>query len=364
MKNRGKLKRMDVRKIVPKTAVKGAVPGTISYVGKPRNEQIKFDIVEYDESGITEHTADTLSKLTDVIASPAKKWIKVTGVHDADLLKDIGNYFSINHLDLEDIANTTQRPRIEERDNYIFIVMKLLQLDSETGDVVIEQVSILMGKKWVISFHETELQPFDILRQRILSGKGRIMKMQTDYLAFAIADVVRDQYFNLIDDIGETIEDTDERLILEPDRSSQESIYRLKRRLVYVKKSIAPVREVVNTLQRSEHPLIHDETRIYFRNIYDHTIQVIETIESLRDITSGMMDLYLSTVSNRMNEIMKVLTIFSAVFIPLTFLAGVYGMNFKYLPETGWHWGYFAFWGVCIILALFMLVIFKRRKWL
>lgn len=364
MKNRGKLKKMDVRKIVPKSAKRGSIPGTIAYVGKPRTEEIKIDLIEYSETAISELSVETPDKLRDLLKSPAMKWIRINGVHDPDLLKQIGEIFNLNHLDLEDIANTTQRPRIEEHDNYIFLVFKLLQLDPETNDITIEQVSIVLGKNYVISFHETDPAIFEPLRQRILSGKGRVLKMKSDYLAFTIADVIIDQYFNLLDDIGDNIEEIEEELIFSPGKSSQDAIYRMKRRLIYVKKTIWPVRELINSLQRSDHPFMRNESRMYFRYIYEHTIQIIETIESLRDITSGMMDLYLSSVSNKLNEIMKVLTIFSALFIPLTFLAGVYGMNFKYFPELEWHKGYFIFWAICAILASFMIFFFKRKKWM
>ena len=188
--------------------------------------------------------------------------------------------------------------------------------------------------------------------------------MKSDYLAFTIIDIIIDHYFTIIEDIGESIEEIEEELITSPGQSSQEAIYKIKRRLGYVKKTIWPAREVLNQLQRSDHQLIHDETRIYFRNNYDHTIQIIETLESLRDLTSGMMDLYLSTVSYKMNEIMKVLTIFSTIFIPLTFFAGVYGMNFKYLPELELKSGYFIFWGAMTVITLIMLSFFRRKKWL
>jgi magnesium transporter len=202
------------------------------------------------------------------------------------------------------------------------------------------------------------------LRNRIIASKGNIRKLGSDYLVFALTDIIIDQYFLLLEDIGETVEDVEEQLVPAPDRSSQEAIYKLKRRLIYVKKTIWPAREVLNSLQRSDHELINESTKMYFRNVYDHTVQVIETLESLRDIMAGMMDLYLSSVSNRMNEIMKVLTVFSTIFIPLTFLAGVYGMNFKKLPELDWAYGYFVFWGICVVAAFAMLLYFRRKKWL
>lgn len=365
MKLRRKLKKIDLHKFVSKTAQGGSIPGTVEYIGQPRDENIRIDVLEYDESSIINKSVVSFAKeLEAYIEHPGIKWIQITGVHDPEILNEIGRIFKIIPLDLEDIANTTQRPRIEERDDYIFMVFKVLQLEQESRDVNIEQVSLILGSNYVISFHETTPKVFETLQNRILTGMGRVRKMKSDYLVFAITDIIIDQYFTLIEDIGEIIEATEEELIASPGQSSQEAIYKLKRRLGYVKKSIWPAREVLNQLQHSDHELIHEETKIYFRNIYDHTIQIIETLESLRDLTSGMMDLYLSAVSLRMNEIMKVLTIFSAIFIPLTFFAGIYGMNFKKIPELEWEYGYYFFWGIMIIITLFMLAFFRRKKWL
>jgi len=365
MKHRRKLKKIDLNKFVSKTAQGGSIPGTVEYIGQPRDENIRIDVLEYDESSIINKSVVGFAKeLEAYIEHPGIKWIQITGVHNPEILNEIGRIFKIIPLDLEDIANTTQRPRIEERDNYIFMVFKVLQLEQENREVNIEQVSLILGPNYVISFHETTPKVFETLQNRILTGMGRVRKMKSDYLVFAITDIIIDQYFTLIEDIGEIIEATEEELIASPGQSSQEAIYKLKRRLGYVKKSIWPAREVLNQLQHSDHELIHEETKMYFRNIYDHTIQIIETLESLRDLTSGMMDLYLSAVSLRMNEIMKVLTIFSAIFIPLTFFAGIYGMNFKKIPELEWEYGYYFFWGIMIIITLFMLAFFRRRKWL
>jgi magnesium transporter len=358
MKRKRKLKKIDLHKFVAKTAKRGSIPGTVEYIGHPREEKVKFEILVYDESTIyNKGTVGTVKELEPHLQQPGIKWIQVTGVYNPEILDEIGKLFKIISLDLEDIANTTQRPRIEERENYIFMVFKLLQLDQVSREVNIEQISIVLGHDFVISFHETSPLIFETLQNRIVAGLGRVRKMKSDYLVFTITD------FTLIEDIGETIEETEESLITLPDQSSQETIYKLKRRLGYVKKSIWPAREVLNQLQNSDHVLINEGTKIYFRNIYDHTIQIIETLESLRDLTSGMMDLYLSTVSYKMNQIMKVLTIFSTIFIPLTFFAGVYGMNFKNLPELGWPNGYYIFWGIMITITLVMLVIFKRKKW-
>lgn len=365
MKRKRKLKKIDLHKFVSKTAKRGSIPGTVEYIGQPRVEDVKIEILEYDESTvINESVLSSVKELEAYLEHPGIKWIQITGVHNSVILSEMGKLFKIISLDLEDIANTTQRPRIEERENYIFMVFKVLQLEQESRDVNIEQVSIVLGPDYVITFHETTPLIFETLQTRILTGLGRVRKMKSDYLVFAITDIIIDQYFALIEDIGETIEETEEELIASPGQASQEAIYKLKRRLGYVKKSIWPAREVLNQLQHSDHELINEETKIYFRNIYDHTIQIIETLESLRDLTSGMMDLYLSTVSYKMNEIMKVLTIFSTIFIPLTFFAGVYGMNFKYLPELEWKSGYYIFWGIMITITIVMLFYFRRKKWL
>jgi magnesium transporter len=364
MRRKSKFKKIDVRKFVPRASAKYSPPGTVQYIGKPRSEETRIDVIEFSESEVTEYKIDKPDQLKKYIASDKIKWILVSGVHDIELMTKLGDLFKINQLELEDIANTSQRPRMEERDSYIFMVFKALIINQEDQDVAIEQVSLILGENYVLSFHETDPKLFDSLRARILTGKGRIRKMKSDYLAFTIADIMIDQYFVVLEEIGTTIESIESELVINPGSADQEAIYRIKRRLVYVGRTIWPVRELINEVERSDHKLIHDESRMYFRNIYDHTVQIIESLDSLRDLTSSMMDLYLSSVSLKLNEIMKVLTIFSALFIPLTFLAGVYGMNFSYLPEKDWHYGYALFWTICIAATIFMLFYFRRKKWL
>ena len=364
MKNKNKFKKIDVRKFVPSASAKDTPPGTVEYVGKPRIEETRIDLIEFSETDVSEYQIDKPEHIKKFLSSDKIKWIRVIGVHDSNIITKLGDIFRINQLELEDITNTSQRPRMEERDDYIFMVFKALILNSEEQDVTIEQVSLILGENFVLSFHETDPKLFGPLRNRIITGKGRVRKMKSDYLAFTIADIMIDQYFVVMEDIGNTIESIESELVINPGSSDQEAIYRIKRRLVYVGRTIWPVRELINEIERSDHHLIHEESRIYFRNIYDHTVQIIETLDSLRDLTSSMMDLYLSSVSLKLNEIMKVLTIFSALFIPLTFLAGVYGMNFTYLPEKDWHYGYAGFWAICISATIFMLFYFRRKKWM
>ena len=364
MKNKSKFKKLDVKKFVPKASGKDAPPGTVQYVGIPREEKTRIDLLEYNETEVTEYNIEKVSQLKPLLETDKIKWIRVTGVHDVELITTIGELFQINHLELEDISNTSQRPRIEEREKYLFMIFKALLLNPDNKDVTIEQVSLILGENFVLSFHETDSKLFDSLYTRILSGKGRVRKMKSDYLAFALADILIDQYFVILEDIGDSVETIESELVLSPGSGDQESIYRMKRRLAYVSRTIWPVRELINEIERSDHVYLHPETKIYYRNIYDHTVQIIESLDTLRDLTSGMMDLYLSSVSLKLNEIMKVLTIFSAVFIPLTFFAGVYGMNFKFLPELEWRWGYPMFWIVCVIASVLMLIYFRRKKYL
>lgn len=359
-----KYKKIDLHKFVPRTLHQGTIHGKIEYIGKPRDEKIVIDLLEYDDSSVKETNGISITDLAERLKNPLTKWIRVTGVHDLEIISQIGKLFNINSLDLEDIPNTTQRPRVEEREDYIFMELNLIQVDHDTHDINNEQVSIIQGSNFVITFHETAPKSFDSLRQRIINSKAGIKKYKTDYLVFAIMDIVIDQYFIILEDIGEILEETEEELILHPVTTSQESIYRLNRRLVLIKKSIWPTREVLNYFQRTDHSLFDESTKIYFHNLYDHTVQIIETLEGSRDITAGMMDLYLSSVSNRLNEIMKFLTIFSTIFIPLTFVAGVYGMNFKYFPELDWKNGYLFFWILCVALTVVMLIFFRRKRWI
>jgi len=363
-KKSGFVKRIDLHKFLPRTSGKVAPPGTIEYIGKTRSAHTSIEVISYNEKEIKREKVSTVNELSPYLSSDSFKWIQITGLQDVAMLQQVSELFQIEALTMESIANTTERPNIEEYEHYIFVVLKSMQLEPKTHEVIIEQISIITGKDYLISFHETLPAQFEPLYQRIVASGKQISRFTPDYLLFAICDVVIDKYFSMLENVGEAIETIEDDLISSPDSSCQQLIYKLKRRLFYAKKIVWPTREVIGTLQSSIHPLITDTTRGYFRNIHDHTVQIIETIESLIDLSSNMMDLYLSTVSNRLNEIMKVLTIFSALFIPLTFLAGVYGMNFKYLPELEWKYGYAGFWGVVICTVIGMLFFFKHKKWM
>jgi magnesium transporter len=265
---------------------------------------------------------------------------------------------------LEDILNTEQRPKMEEFGDYLYFVLKMLYPGENNDEIEAEQISIILGSNFVISFQEHEGDVFNAVRERIRKNKGRVRKSGADYLAYALMDSIVDNYFLILEQIGERIEATEQQLTENPTPETLHAIRDLKREMIFLRKSVWPLREVISNLERCESPLIHESLGAYLRDVYDHTIQIIDTVESLRDMISGLLDVYLSSISNRMNEVMKVLTIFASIFIPLTFVAGVYGMNFKFMPELEWGWGYFAVLCVMALTAGTLLVYFRRKKWL
>lgn len=353
-----------IHRQLPKTSQAGAMPGSGGYVGEKRDAHVELQLIRYDEEQYSEEKLSGADQLASYSFAQGISWLNVTGVHDETVIQEIGKIFSIHPLVLEDIANTTQRPKVEEYDEYLFVVLKMVSVDKESVATVMEQVSLIVGEHFVISLQEREGDVFDALRDRIRHAKGRVRKMGSDYLLYGIVDSVVDNYFAVLENIGTAIEEQEDRLLNSPDQELLDNIYGLKRELVFLRKSIWPMREVMNVLQHSDHLTIKHATIIFFRDVYDHTIQVVDAVETFRDMMTSMLDLYLSTVSNKMNEVMKVLTIFAAIFIPLTFIAGVYGMNFEFMPELKWKMGYAGWWVVVVLLAGGMLIYFKRKKWL
>jgi magnesium transporter len=264
---------------------------------------------------------------------------------------------------LEDILNTETRPKIEITDDYLFIVMKLITYNTEHKILESEQVSFILGKSFVFSFMEKNDEIFNPIRERIKNQLGKVRKRGSDYLLYALMDVVVDQFFLALEKVDERIESLDDEVLNAPEKSQVEKIYNLKNLLLMLRRSAAPMREIVNQLIKDDSDLIDDSTEPYLRDLYDHTIHISESIELQREITTGLMETYLSMMSNKMNEVMKVLTVIATIFIPLTFIVGIYGMNFKYLPELEWPWAYFAVWGVMIAVTLVMLFYFKRKNW-
>lgn len=353
-----------ISRIIPKSGKPSALPGTVKYVGKEREESVKLHIMDYNETDFTEKDIGSIPECLPLKEKQTVTWLNVTGVHDEHVIHDIGEIFSIHPLVLEDIANTTQRPKVEEHDDYLFAVIKMGYFSTLKNEIVLEQVSLLVGKDFVISLQEKEGDILEAVRERIRFSRGKIRKMGSDYLMYSIIDTVVDHYFSVLEFVGEQIEELETELMQSASQSLLNRIYTLKQELVYLRRSIWPMRDVVSALQHTDHELVKQDTFLYLRDVYEHTVEVAETIETFRDMSSGMLDLYLSTVSNKMNEVMKLLTVFAAIFIPLTFIAGVYGMNFKFMPELTWKFAYPVWWLTVVILTLGMLWYFKRKKWL
>ena len=342
----------------------GLPPGTLVYTGEKKLETVRITVIDYDERDYQERQVDRVEECFQFKATPTVTWINIDGLHDVKIIEEIGKHYDLHPLTLEDILHTGQRPKFEDLDNYLFVVLMMLRFDDESQRVLSEQVSLILGSNFVISFQENIGDVFEQIRDRIRNTKGRIRKMGADYLMYALLDAVVDHYFGILEKLGEKIESLEEELVGDPSERTLQQIHRLKREMVHLRKSVWPLRELINGLERSESDLIEETTGVYLRDVYDHTIQIIDTVESFRDMVSGMLDIYLSSISNRMNAVMKVLTIIATMFIPLTFVAGIYGMNFEHMPELKWRYGYAAVWLVMLVVAGLMILYFKRKKWL
>jgi magnesium transporter len=342
----------------------GLSPGSLVHIGDQKTETIKITLMNYDPELMLEKQLPAIEASFPYRDTPPVTWINVDGLHDVNVVEKMGAHFGIHPLVLEDIVNTGQRTKAEEFENYIYIVLKMLVFDETVDHIAAEQVSLILGPHFLISFQEKEGDVFDFVRERIRKARGRIRKSGCDYLAYALMDAVVDHYFVILEKLGDKIELIEDQLLEKPTPRILEDIHHLKREIIFFRKQVWPLREVINNLIKDPSELIQETTDIFLRDVYDHTFQVIETIESFRDVLSGLSDLYLSTVSNRMNEVMKVLTIMATIFIPLTFIAGIYGMNFEFMPELKWRWAYPGLWVVLILIFVSMIAWFKRKKWI
>ena len=352
-------------KFMKKTSQKaGMSPGTLMHIGEEKIEKARITLIDYDQERLEEKELKSIEEAFRYKDTPPVSWINIDGLHELGVIEKIGTHFGIHPLILEDIVNTGQRPKVDDFEEYIYIVFKMLIFDETTFHISSEQVSLILGPHFLISFQETEGDVFNFVRERIRKGRIQMRKSGPDYLAYALVDAVVDHYFLILEKIDEKIEQFEDRVYSDPTQEILLAIHDLKREIIYFRKQVWPMREVLNAWQKTESPLVQQTNKVFIRDVYDHTIQVIDTIESFRDIIAGMMDLYLSAVSNRMNEVMKVLTIMATIFIPLTFIAGIYGMNFKFMPELEWKWSYPVLWAVLMVIFVSMLFYFKRKKWL
>lgn len=342
----------------------GLPPGTLIHVGKKKTEKVKVTVFSYDENSCEEHEYQEKENITVNNDSSKVCWLNVDGIHDTDLLERIGQQFNLDNLSLEDVLNTDHRPKAEYYDLYLLFTLKMLGIDKTGTKIVSEQISFVLTENSLISFQEQQGDLFDQLRDRIRNAKGRVRNKKADYLLYRMVDTVVDNYFLIVERFSYIIEKLEERVVKEPDDAVLQEIQQVKKQLSKMKHSVFPLREAISSIIKDESDLIEDENNKYLRDLYDHIIYIIESIESQRDIVMGLKDLYMSELSNRMNNIMKVLTVIATIFIPLTFIAGVYGMNFQYMPELHWKWAYPVTWLIMILITVAMLLYFRKKKWL
>jgi magnesium transporter len=342
----------------------GLPPGSLVHVGEKKMEKTRITVIDYDQDNFVEKQAVSVEECRPFRETSTITWINVDGVHEPEVIQHLGECYGIHPLILEDIMTTSQRPKLEDLGDYLFLVVRMMTNHRGRDEEKFEQVSLVVGSNFVLSFQEDVGDVFDQVRDRIRKGKGQMRSQGPDYLAYALLDAVVDGYYGELERVGDEIEVLEAEILKDPNPATLQQVHRLKRDMIFLRKSIWPLREVIGRLEQRESPLIKESTALFLKDVYDHAIQVIDTVETFRDMLSGMLDTYLSSASHRMNEIMKVLTIIATIFIPLTFIVGIYGMNFKFMPELEWRWGYLVIWAIIAVVAVVMLSYFKRKKWL
>jgi magnesium transporter len=343
----------------------GEPPGTLVHTGPTRSHEARIQTMVYRDGQCEDLLPTDVADVFPLREPPWVTWVNVDGVHDVELVRALGEKAGFHPLLLEDIVATSQRPKHEEYDSQMYLVLRMLEYDQELGEVNEDQLSLVLGSNYVFTFQEEPGDMFDRIRDRLRAGKGPLpTRHGADFLAYALMDAVVDEYFAVLENIGDRIEDLEAEVAERPEPRTLSEIHNVKRELIVMRRAVWPLRDVFNTLIRDESQLISAETRVFLRDAYDHAVRVIDTVETLRDLLSGMVDLYVSTVSHRLNEIIKVLTIISTIFIPLTFIVGVYGMNFVHMPEIEYRWSYPILWGIMILVAGAMMVFFRRKRWI
>ncbi|MBP9068692.1 MAG: magnesium/cobalt transporter CorA [Bacteroidia bacterium] len=340
----------------------GLPPGTLVYNGKVTSDRVKITLIEYNETEYFEREFYDLSECMNHVKKGMVKWMNVEGIHKTELIEAIGKHYDIHSLTLEDLVHIDQRSKFEEYEHYALGIMKMITFD---GHIHAEQLSLILVGETVLSFQEPfGGDAFDVIRTRLRQAKGRVRKLSADYLFYALIDAVVDSYFTIVEKIGDAVEEIEEEIMNNENKSSLKKLYELKRELIFLRKQVWPMRDMINSMMRSESDFISKDTHIFLRDLLDHSTRIIDTVETYRDLLSGIMDVYLSNTSNRMNEVMKVLTIVSSIFIPATFIVGVYGMNFDHMPELREHYGYPIVWAIMLAIMIGQLIFFKRKKWL
>lgn len=352
----------EVRKRAKKV---GQPPGTAMYTGTKHDMTPTIHVITYDENSCHEQSGTRLEDCLSETPASGITWVDVKGLNDVNLIEQISNRFNLHPLTVEDILNVEQRPKVDEFEAYLFITLKVLQWNHKKATFAIHQLSLVLGDKFVLSFHETDSTIFENVQQRLCSQKNQRMRQQgCDYLIYRLIDAAIDEYFIVLEALGDAIAAVEEDIIVTPQPQNSRAIYKLKRKMLLLRKAVWPMREVISHLLNLDSDIITKFTRIYLRDVYDHTVQSIDSIDTFRDMLSSMLDMYLSSLTNRMNEIMKTLTIITTIFIPITAIASIYGMNFAEIPGLKWHYGYPTAIASMVLIAIGMLIYFKRKKWI
>ena len=350
-------------KLIKKRSRKtGLSPGTLVHVGEKKTEAVTITAFNYAGTRCDERpnpSVDGLAPPTDESVT----WVDVGGVHKMDILESFGKQFQLHPLLLEDIANTDQRPKLDDYETCLFLVMKMLSV-TDRQEIVVEQVSLVLGSNFVLSFQENGADVFTPVRDRLRGGKGRLRQSGADYLLYALVDAIVDHYFVVLEVLGEKIETLQDLVVSDPTPETLHQIHVSKRQLLFLRRAVWPLREAANNLSRSDCPFLRESTKVFFRDVYDHVVQIVDTIETLREMVSSGLDIYLSGISYRSNAIIKILTIITTIFMPLTFIVGIYGMNFEHMPELKWEWGYPLVLGLMAAIVIAMLGFFKIKKWI
>jgi len=342
----------------------GLPPGSLVYTGDKGHLPARVTITCYNENNFVENELDAFAECLPVGDQEEVTWINVNGISQVQNLEKLGECFNIHPLVLEDILDLKQRPKVEDYETYLYLVLKAISRAPDAGEIIDAQVSLILGPHYVISCHDGDGDLFAPIRERLLKAKGRIRKLGADFLLYSLIDLIVDNYFVELENFGDQVEFLEDDVVSHPSPQTLRNVHQFKNDMIMVRKSLWPLREVIARLERRESPLISENLGIYFRDVYDHTIIAIDTVETYRDILSGMLDIYLSSMSNRLNGIMKVLTIIATIFMPLTFITSLYGMNFKNMPELGWHYGYYGVLGLIVLIAAFMLLYFRKKRWI
>jgi magnesium transporter len=342
----------------------GTAPGTLQHTGARKVEKVRLRLIDYDAEAIQERELERIEDAFAHATEPPVTWVNVDGLHDVSVAEAVGDRFGVHRLALEDVLSPNQRPKVEDYDNHFLVILKMLSFDAATDSISSEQLSLIVGPNYLFSFQERPGDVFEPVRERLRLGRPRIRARGTDYLAYTLMDAVVDNYYRVLERIGDRIEELERDAMEDASIAVSHRIHHLKGEVLVLRRAVWPLREMLGLMYRGDIPTISEETQLFLRDVYDHCVQVIDTAETLREVLSGAMDLYMSGVSNRMNEVMKVLTIIATIFIPLSFFAGLYGMNFEYMPELGVRWAYPALLGMMGLLAGGMLWLFRRRGWL